>query len=77
VILCAETLEHVLRPAGLLAEAHTCLRPADACSSPRVRSPMALHPERLLAVHSIQLRATLNGEGGGDCLGRTVTALSD
>jgi SAM-dependent methyltransferase len=27
VIVCAETLEHVLRPEGLLVEAHRCLRP--------------------------------------------------
>jgi len=27
VVVCAETLEHVLRPAELLAEAHRCLRP--------------------------------------------------
>ena len=144
VILCAETLEHVLRPAGLLAEAHRSLRPGGrllltvpfaarwhfipndywrftpsgldhllseagfieiavyargnagtvACYKlTALVLPFLVPTEgglrsrlfQLLALLAVPLvftlalvgRATLNGGGGDDCLGYTVTALRD
>ena len=143
-ILCAETLEHVLRPARLLAEAHRCLRPGGrllltvpfaarwhfipndywrftpsslehllseagfseiavyargnagpvACYKlmalvlpflvparggvrARLLQLLALLAAPLVLVLALVGRATVNGKGGDDCLGYTVTALRD
>jgi SAM-dependent methyltransferase len=142
VILCAETLEHVLRPAVLLAEAHRCLRPggrllltvpfaarwhfipndywrftpssldhllseagfieisvhargnagtvacyklmaialpflvpAEGGFRARLLQLLALLVAPLVLALALVGRATLNGDGGDDCLGYTVTAV--
>ena len=54
VVLCTETLEHVLEPSKLLAEAHRTLRPGEAPPDRPVRRPLALRPARLLALHAVE-----------------------
>ena len=55
VVLCTETLEHVLDTRRFLAEAARCLAPRwNAVADHSLCCPMALHSLRLLAVYALQ-----------------------